>query len=221
MVDLFVADPRAAVLRVLEAAGVPMAAGDVKKALLAGGVAKTDVDKKWSGVQKRLKSDPNVTVDNGRYGWTDRPAVTAIEAYELIFKGRLPTARKADLDEIVRAALNGADPGSPDRREIAARQRQVELEGLQALGELAAEIEGLIVNEVESDAVIRRIRARVKRNGLQPIDRAGDETNFDRKVHAPIGGPIRDGVTVNVVRPGYFWTDSTTDVLIAKAVVEE
>jgi hypothetical protein len=69
--------------------------------------------------------------------------------------------------------------------------------------------------------MIHRVRARVKRSDLEPIDRAGDETTFDRKRHKPISGSIPDGAPVVVVRPGYVWKAPTEDVLVAKAIVEE
>lgn len=60
-----------------------------------------------------------------------------------------------------------------------------------------------------------------RRSGLEPIDRAGEETRFDRTRHKPIGGSIGDGAAVVVVRPGYVWKAPSEDVLIGKAVVEE
>jgi hypothetical protein len=225
--DLFATDARAAVLRLLQTVGSPLSAVEIKKELVAAGVAKADADKAWPAVQKRLKSEPHVAVDKSRYAWTDRPTVSpatpvsALDAFEFIVKGRLPAPRKAALVEIVRTALTETDHGLPDAREVAARQRQATVDGLRTLSELASEVEELIVNEVEPEVVIRRVRARVKRQGLEPIDRAGEQTRFDRKMHTPIGGVIRDGASVIVVRPGYVWTDDGADVLIGKAVVEE
>jgi hypothetical protein len=224
LADLFVTDPLAAVLHVLQTAGTPLSAAEIKNALAAGGVAKVDADKTWPTVQKRVKAEPDVTVENNRYGWAGHPAESplgAVEAFELIVKGRLPAPEKAALVEIVRAALKEADHSAPDPREVAARQRQAEVDGVRTLGELAGEVEELIVNEVEPEAVIRRVRARVKRQGLEPIGRAGEQTRFDRKSHTPIGGAIRDGARVIVVRPGYVWTHDGADLLIGKAVVEE
>jgi hypothetical protein len=69
--------------------------------------------------------------------------------------------------------------------------------------------------------LVQRVRGRVKRCGLEPVDRAGQETTYDRDRHKPIGGAIADGSPVVVVRPGYVWKSSDGDVLISRPVVEE
>jgi hypothetical protein len=105
--------------------------------------------------------------------------------------------------------------------EAAARQRQARLDAVRALAELAGEVEELAANGAGPAAMIHRVRARVGRSGLVPIERAGEETAYDRRRHAPISGAIADGTTVVVVRPGYRWQAPDEDVLIAKAIVEE
>jgi hypothetical protein len=206
----------AAVLQVLQQAAGPWTAADVKQALETGGVARAEVDRVWPGVQRKLKSHDRVTVDGRTYRFTF-PPVTAAEALELLGQGRVPAGQKPELLDIVRAAL--AEPSGDLEEE--ARRRQSDIDAVRALAELASEAEELAVNEARPEALIHRLRARVKRSGLEPIGRAGDETTFDRKRHKPIGGAIRDGAPVVVVRPGYVWKAPTEDVLITKAVVEE
>lgn len=227
LADVFAADPRAAVLRLLESAGTPLAASEIKQALVSSGVARADADRRWSAIQRSLRSEPQVVVEGHLYRWvteSDGGAdpgdvdidVDAFAALDLLLKSGLGRAKTAALVEIVRAALKAGDD-----RESAARLRQAEIDGLHALTELAGEVEELVANEVDPAILVRRVRARVKRSGLEPIDRAGDHTRFDRRVHRPITGTIRDGAPVTVVRPGYVWTADGTSLLIGKAVVEE
>jgi hypothetical protein len=228
---VFARDPEAAVLEVLRFAGKPLKAGDVKAALVAVGVPKADADKAWPRVQKRIKEHANVAAEGAAYRWTDEPRaaaaseLTAEAALDLLLKGRLAAARKTALAAIVRSAVassGAAAQGTPGASEAEAlRRRQSEIDAVRQLAELASEVEELIANETEPAVLVRQIRAWVQRSGLDPIGRAGEETRFDRKLHRPVGGAIRDGATVFVVRPGYFWRAAAEDVLIAKAVVEE
>lgn len=50
---------------------------------------------------------------------------------------------------------------------------------------------------------------------------AGEKTRFDRRLHKPIGGSIRDGAPVEVVRPGYQMSHNGETIPLDKAVVEE
>ena len=188
------------------------------KSLRAAGLAQPEVEKAWRRARARLASDDHVTIEGGRYAWSAQPRqLSAADALELLAKGgQLATVRQ-ELAAVVRAAV-----GQPSAdRTAAAGQRQAEIDAMRALAELASEVEELTVNEVGAEVLIRRIRAWVKRSGLEPIDRAGDTTTFDRKRHRPIGPSIRDGAPVIVVRPGYVWKAPTEEVLIGKAVVEE
>ncbi|MBB5869653.1 hypothetical protein F4553_003032 [Allocatelliglobosispora scoriae] len=246
LAGLFAVDADAAVLGVLRQAGRALTAAEVKAALLVVGVAKVDADRAWPVVQKRLKTLGQVSVEGARYRWVEQSApvpepdpepsaeLSAEEALELLLSGKLAAARKAALAEIVRTALlkpadpKPADPKpadtqpvGPEGAEAAARQRQAEIDGVRALAELASEVEELLANETEPAVMTRQVRAWVKRSGLEPIDRAGEETTFDRKLHKPIGPAIGDGAPVIVVRPGYVWKTPGTDVLIGKAIVEE
>lgn len=208
LVDVFAADPREAVLRLLESAGTPLAAGEIKQALVSGGVPKADADRKWTAIQRSLKAEPHVVVEGSLYRWTVDPAVAAPVA--------MPDGERVD------SGAETASGGRTTEKEDAARLRQAELDGLRALSELAAEVEELVANEVDPAVLVRRVRARVKRAGLEPIDRAGEHTEFDRRRHAPIDGAISDGASVTVVRPGYVYNgDDGGSLVIGKAVVEE
>ncbi len=215
---LFASDADAAVVRVLRAADAALTASEVKQALRSGGVSRADADRCWPSIQRRITSHPHVVGASGhRYRWVAEPTLSAAEALALLSTGRPRAARRRELVEIVDKAL--ANP--PADREVAARQRQAEIDRVRALADLAGEVEELTVDEVEPDVMIRRVRASVQRHGLEPIERAGTKTSFDRKRHKPIGPGIRDAASVFVVRPGYVWKASAEDVLIGKAVVEE
>lgn len=104
---------------------------------------------------------------------------------------------------------------------MAARRRQDAIDGVRALAELAIEVEELVANEASARALLHRVRARVKRAGLEPIERAGERITFDQKHHVPVGRSIPEGKPVVVIRPGYRWESDTEELLIAKAVVQE
>jgi prophage DNA circulation protein len=170
--ELFASDAEAAVLRVLREANAALNAIEVKKALHAGGVSKADADKAWRTVQKRVKTHDHVTAEGNRYRWTDEPRrISAMEAVELIAKGRLAAPQKAKLVAIVRAALEKP----PVDLEAAARRRQAEIDAVRALAELAIEVEELTANQASARAMVHRVRAHVKLTNLEPIDRAGEE----------------------------------------------
>jgi hypothetical protein len=134
----------------------------------------------------------------------------------------IDAGRLADLSrrcEELERQLYAADTRSPEVRR--AQERQLRIDAIRAFAELAMEIEELTANEAEPNVLVERVRARATREGLEPIGRAGEETSFDRSRHKPIGGGLRDGAAVYVVRPGYTWHAPDEDVLIGKAVVEE
>jgi hypothetical protein len=209
------------VLRVLQEAEAPLTAIEVKKALQAGGISKTAADEAWPAVQKRIKTREDVVVEGNRYRCASpTPALTALEALDLLVSDdELAPRRKEQLAETIRTVLSAPEP-EPDL-EAAARQRQAQIDAVKLLAELASEVEELLANETEPTVMIRQIRAWVKRSGLDPVGRAGEETKFDRKTHRPVDGQIRDGATVVVVRPGYIWKAPEKDLLLGKAVVEE
>jgi hypothetical protein len=131
-------------------------------------------------------------------------------------------ARVAELSarcEELERQLYAADTRSPEVRQ--AQERQLRIDAIRALAELAMEVEELTANEAEAAVLVEKVRARANREGLEPIGRAGEETTFDRSRHKPIGGGLRDGAVVYVVRPGYTWHAPDEDVLIGKAIVEE
>lgn len=201
----FARDPLDAVLDVLEAAGVPLAKAAIIERL-AGDVP----DSVWRRIQPKLKAHPKVLFDGTHYQYGKSP----LAAVELLAGAGVRSAQRRELANLVRAALG-------DDQEQAARRRRAEIDAMRALAELASEVEELVVNEASAEALIHRVRARVARSNLEPVARAGADLVFDRTRHRPIGGGIRDGSPVVVVRPGYVWRSGTGDVLVAEVLVEE
>lgn len=130
-----------------------------------------------------------------------------------------------------------------------ARFRQAEIDKVRGVAEVAAEVHELIGNETDPDATRRSLRAIGQRHGVDTAhlqDLAGDPTalreaadelakaakltrigsvaepaSFDRKQHEGIAGPLRDGQSVEVVRPGYSARLADGEqVQISKARVE-
>jgi hypothetical protein len=214
------ADPLAAVLGVLRHAGQACTVSGVKKALEHAGARRAEIDTVWPRVQKRLRHHPYVVVEGDRTHLTYRFAdatPSPEDALDRLLNGGLPADVRSSHLELVRQALrrSALDP------EEAGRRRQAMIDGVRALAELAVEVEELIANGASGNALLQRVRGRVKRSGLEPIDRAGEQTAYDRKRHKPIGGSIADGAAVVVVRPGYVWKSRDEEVLISRPVVEE
>jgi hypothetical protein len=228
LADLFEVDRLEAVLRVLREARRALDAGEIKAALEAGGVDRIALDLAWPHLQKKIKAHERVRVVDSRYAWSTKPReISAAEALDLLLRGRPAAKQKGELAEIVRGGLTGpasngaGTDAAPPAAERAARDRQEAIDHVRALAELAIEVEELTANQASARAMIHRVRAEVKRIGLEPIDRAGDTTTFDPTRHESIGRPIAAGAAVVVVRPGYRWKSPSEDVLIAKAVVQD
>jgi hypothetical protein len=209
------------VLRILRHAGKALSPAEIRDGLRAGGMSMGNADKAWPVVQKPVKAHEHVAVEGSRYRWTGPqvPDVSPAEALELLVKDGLAGPRRTALAEVIREALTV--PSDEDSAEEEARRRQAEIDRVRMLAELASEVEELLANETDPPVMIRQVRAWVKRSGLDPVGRAGEATRFDRRKHQPIGGRIRDGASVIVVRPGYIWRRGSEDVLLGKAVVEE
>jgi hypothetical protein len=214
LASLFASDADAAILRVLRDAGRALSAGEVQRTLREAGVAGNAAYLAWESFRKKVPTLGHIEASERRYRWRD---LSAAEALDLLLTTRPRGTRREELAAIVRGALipPDADPAE------AARARQTQIDAVRALAELASEVEELTANEVGPDVLIRRVRARVKRNALEPIERAGAATRFDRKRHRAIAGSIREGAPVMIVRPGYLWKTPAEEVLIHKATVEE
>jgi hypothetical protein len=237
------------VLGIIRSAGQPIGAGVIVKELISRyGLDEPAARRVWDKARRSLGS--TVEPVGRLYRWREPgdPEVVlrdARAALERLLQPRVTANKKRELVEAIRAALErspvrdspervaeltarceelerqlyAADTRSPEVRQ--AQERQLRIDAVRALAELAMEVEELTANEAEPAVLVAKVRARATREGLEPIGRAGEETTFDRARHKPIGSGLRDGAVVYVVRPGYTWHAPDEDVLIGKAIVEE
>ncbi|WP_112725443.1 hypothetical protein [Micromonospora noduli] len=100
-----------------------------------------------------------------------------------------------------------------------AQDRQIQIDIIRSLADLAAEVEELAVEQTASETLVERVRALVSAQALEPIGQAGQKLTFDPTVHEPIVGVPTIGSAVTVIRPGYHWHPSGEDILIERALV--
>ena len=225
MSRLFATDALAAILSVLEEAGRELTAPQIKAALRARGVTPERL-RSWASIRPRLASHGQVRVGGDSHHRTYQfigRAVTPspLDALALLAGQRLSAARRAELADVVRAALSIPDTRLSTSGVVSARLDRVLLPLLQALAQMAIEVEELATNAASARAVIHTVRALAKLADLHPVERAGESTQFDRSRHVSVGRPIPDGATVVVVRPGYTWNRPDAETLIARAVVQD
>jgi hypothetical protein len=224
LAELFAEHADAAVLHVLQDSTRPMTKAEIIDALVAAGVEQAVARDGWDRVQRRISQHDQVVLDkqgrHSRYRWDAQTpsAPSPDEAFERIVTGKLAPFNREELVEVVRSAL--AVP-STDRPGGADQSQQLDMEAARALAEMAIEVEELAAKQASARAMIHRVRARMRRMRLEPIDHAGDEVPFDRQRHQTIGPDIRDGTPVIVVRPGYMWRTPEKDLLIERPVVQD
>ncbi|MET7419737.1 hypothetical protein [Dactylosporangium sp. NPDC005555] len=100
-----------------------------------------------------------------------------------------------------------------------AQERQIRIDVVRSLAELAAEVEELAADSTGPDVLIDRVRAMVAAHGLEPIGAAGADAAFDPAAHKPIAGRPAPGSQVTVLRPGYRWRTLDDVLVIGKALV--
>ncbi|MEU6036054.1 hypothetical protein ABZ801_11660 [Actinomadura sp. NPDC047616] len=101
----------------------------------------------------------------------------------------------------------------------AAQERQVKIDAVRSLADLAAEVEELAAGKADPDVVMERVRALASDQELEPIGDVGVETTFDRETHEPLVGAPQDGQTVTVLRPGYRWRSDDENLVLFRALV--
>ena len=102
----------------------------------------------------------------------------------------------------------------------AAQDRQLQMDIIRALADLAAEVEEIATN-LEPEVLVERVRARVAAQALEPIGLAGVKVSFDPVQHDPIVGAPMAAAEVMVIRPGYRWHTTGGETLINKALIAE
>jgi hypothetical protein len=219
----FAADPAAVIAELLRRAGRAQGAVRIKSQLVAAGVPAAEVDRAWPRARRALTARPDVAVIGRSYAWhaapTDGGALrrqlddVSARCAELARRCEELTERCVELEVALRSG-----PERPAGLR-AAQERQLRIDLIRALAEVAMEVEELAFNGADADVMIERIRALVDAYELEPIGRAGEEGRFDPARHAPIGARPGDGSRVSVVRPGYTWRAADGEVLIGKAQV--
>jgi hypothetical protein len=103
----------------------------------------------------------------------------------------------------------------------AAQDRQLQIDIIRAMADLAAEVEEIATNHLESGVIVERVRALVAAQALEPIGLAGAKVSFDPVQHDAIVGAPALGAEVMVIRPGYRWRPTVGEILIQKALVSQ
>ena len=197
---------------------------EILDVLATAGVPRNVADAEWAPVQKRLRQDKRViTARDGqlvRYRWNPDPprGPSPADALAMLVEGRLTRGEREALAETVRAALaaggGGAEPAD-------SKARQAELDAATELAGMASDVEEQVAKGASGKAVIHRVRARMKRLRLEPVEKAGESVAYDRTRHKAIRTGIAEGATVLVVRPGYVWRLPGEDLLIEKPVIQD
>jgi hypothetical protein len=112
-----------------------------------------------------------------------------------------------------------AEPGGDDAKVRAARERQLKLDALHAVAELAGEVEELAYDSGDAELIVERLRARVRAAELAQLGNPGDATTFDPRRHDAMGPRPADGAPVTVMRPGYAWVENGSSLVLRKALV--
>ncbi|WP_189243058.1 hypothetical protein [Planobispora rosea] len=99
------------------------------------------------------------------------------------------------------------------------RERQLKIDAMRALAELAAEIEELTARDVSFDTLISRVRGLATCHRLTAIGSAGADAGFDPKRHQMICGNAEPGTAVVIHRPGYTWRHADEEIVLSKALV--
>jgi hypothetical protein len=218
----------ARVLDILHRAGAPLGAGAVKAELRADGVSEAEVERIWDRFRGHAADHARVGIEVHGHAYQYRllPAPTPEQALARLAQTGVSSADRAELVGIVQAALartpsiaTTPQPGEVNGAGETERMRRIG--AVRALAELAIEVEELTVHRASPQALIHRVRSRVGRAGLEPVESAGERTSFDRSRHEPIAGSIMDGAAVVVVRPGYLWRTDDEEILLVAAVVQD
>ncbi|MBN6052832.1 hypothetical protein JYK22_12915, partial [Nonomuraea sp. RK-328] len=105
-------------------------------------------------------------------------------------------------------------------RRRASQDRQLQIDVMRALADLAAEVEELSVRGVSPDTMIARVHGLTATYDLRRIGLVHEKSEFDLKLHKAIAGDPEPGDEVIIRRPGYIWSSSAEEVMLHKALVE-
>ncbi len=97
-----------------------------------------------------------------------------------------------------------------------AQERQIKIDVIRALADLAAEVEELTAAKAAPEILVERVRGLAATHSLRPIGNANDDAIFDPELHEPIYGTPEPEVPVLVIRPGYIWNE----LVLQRALVD-
>jgi hypothetical protein len=186
----------------------------MRKVLVDRGFRESAVKSAWDKARPVLKHDPRVQADGLRYSWLgERDSVPAPDSSALQDEVRKLREEKERLEAVLRQT---------HQQQVsfrAAQDRQLRIDAMRSLAELAIEVEELVANGADADVLIERVRVLAEINSLEPIGQVGGQLPFDPSCHTPLAGYPDAGSPVSVVRPGYTWHAGDEDVLLERAVV--
>jgi hypothetical protein len=212
--ERFDKDPAGVFLKFLRDADGPVTATKVKNTLIEAGLPKPLVDKQWEAAQRNvIKYDPHVVrATSMSYRWSEKP-VDPDEALDRVLDLLKTTSQsklklRDALADVIRAGLKAAGEPADQDNEVAfraAQDRQLQINGVRAIAELAGEIEFVAYNSGDPDVIVERVQTAVQRHSLEQIGHPGEAARFDLSLHEAIGEPPHAGSPVTIVRPGYSW----------------
>jgi hypothetical protein len=237
--DRFGRDPNPVFMKILQDAGEPLTAKKVIDAVAAEGVPRATVSSKWATFQKTVvKFHPNIHLPGrGLYEWRADPVAPDAALTRLV--DLFATANKVKVplrDALVAVVRAGFGDGAPpaasgaasdadaashgdDAKVRVAQERQFKLDALQAVAELAGEVEELAYDSGDPELIVERLRVRVRTAPLEQLGAPGDEAKFDPAHHEATGPRPADGAAVTIVRPGYAWQENGAPVVLRRALV--
>ncbi|MEV7226953.1 hypothetical protein AB0M79_08005 [Polymorphospora sp. NPDC051019] len=101
----------------------------------------------------------------------------------------------------------------------AAQERQIRIDVVRALADLAAEVEEIVAAGGDAQVLVERVRGLAMAQGLEPVGSSGAPAKFDPTLHESVGRQPETGATVAVVRPGYRWRFADEEILLHRSVV--
>lgn len=228
--DRFGRDPNPVFMKILQDAGEPLTARKVIDAVAAEGVPRATVSSKWATFQKTVvRFHPNIHLPGrGLYEWREDPVgpETALTRLVDLFatSNKVKVPLRDALVSVVQAGFGNspapaAQNDGDDAKVRVAQERQYRLDALQAVAELAGEVEELAYDSGDPELIVERLRVRVRTAPLEQLGVPGDEAKFDPAHHEVTGPRPADGAAVTVVRPGYAWQENGAPVVLRRALV--
>jgi hypothetical protein len=102
----------------------------------------------------------------------------------------------------------------------ASQERQVRIDALRALSDVAAFVDGALDRQ-SSDYIRGRVSALLGRQGVRALGEVGAIVSFDSDHHDLVGAPADPGQPIRVIRMGYTWDTPGGTVVLTRALAEK